>query len=124
LHIKVDALGNPLKLLLSAGQEADVTYGPALLEGGPGEATIADKGYDSNDMVKAIEASGSEVVIPPKANRTEQREYDKHLYKERNLVERFINRIKQNRRVATRYDKTPRNYLAFCYLASILVLLL
>jgi len=62
-------------------------------------------------------------VIPPKSNRKKPRDYDKHLYKERNLVERFLNKVKNCRRVATRYEKTARNYLAFWQLASIMVLL-
>jgi transposase len=83
---------------------------------------LADKGYDSNALVDAIEAKGAAAVIPPKANRLEQREYDADLYKERNQVERFINRLKQFRRVATRYEKTARNFLAFIQLASIIIL--
>ena len=63
------------------------------------------------------------MVIPSKANRKKPRDLDKHLYKARNLVERFINRIKQHRRVATRYDKTGRNYLAFIHVASVMILL-
>ena len=62
-------------------------------------------------------------MIPPRSNRVEKRGYDRHLYKDRNLVERFINRVKQCRRIATRYEKTARNYLAFWHLASIIVLL-
>jgi transposase len=84
---------------------------------------IADKGYDSDKLVATIEAAGAVAVIPPRSNRKEPRDYDRHLYKARNLVERFINRVKQCRRVATRYDKTARNYLAFWQLASIMVLL-
>jgi transposase len=100
-----------------------VTQGEALIgERSPG-AVIADKGYDSDAFVEAIESRGAEAVIPPKKNRVKQRVYDKHLYKERNLAERFINRIKRFRRVATRYEKTARNFLAFVRVASIMVLL-
>jgi transposase len=74
-------------------------------------------------LVKRIERKGAEAVIPPKRNRTEPSEYYEHLYKARILVERFINRIKQFRRVAIRYEKTARNYLAFIRVASIMVLL-
>ena len=70
-----------------------------------------------------IQSGGAEAVIPPRANRTEPREYDEHLYQERNKVERFINLLKQYRRVATRYEKTARNFLAFLQVASIMVLL-
>ncbi len=124
LHIAVDGLGNPVEFILTGGQEADINQGKALIEGHDSEAVIADKGYDGDDFVAAIEATGAEAVIPPKKNRIFKREYDKDLYKERNLAERFINRIKQYRRVATRYEKTARNYLGFVHLAAIMVLLL
>jgi transposase len=117
-------LGNPVEFILTGGQEADINQGKALIEGHDAKAVIADKGYDSDDFVAAIEASGAEAVIPPKKNRIIQRDYDKHTYKERNLAERFINRIKQYRRVATRYEKTARNFLGFVHVAAIMVLLL
>ena len=124
LHIAVDGLGNPVEFLLTGGQEADINQGPALIEDHDTKAVIADKGYDGDDFVATIEARGAEAVIPPKKNRIFQREYDKHTYKERNLAERFINRIKQFRRVATRYEKTARNFLGFVRVAAIMVLLL
>jgi transposase len=74
-------------------------------------------------LVGAIESGGAKAVIPPRSNRKTPREYDEHLYKERNLVERFLNKAKHCRRVATRYEKTARNYLSFWYLASIMILL-
>lgn len=123
VHVAVDALGNPVRLILTGGQVADVTQGAALVAGIEAGHVIADKGYDSNELVGTIEASGAKAVIPPRSNRKEKREYDRHLYKDRNLVERFINRVKQCRRIATRYEKTARNYLAFWHLASIIVLL-
>jgi transposase len=124
LHIAVDGLGNPVEFILTGGQEADINQGKALIEGHDAKAVIADKAYDGDDFVAAIEGSGAEAVIPPKKNRIIQREYDKYIYKERNLAERFINRIKQYRRVATRYEKTARNFLAFVHVAAIMVLLL
>jgi transposase len=123
VHIAVDALGNPVRLILTGAQVADVTQGKALVAGIEAEPVIADKGYDSNDLVEVIEGGGAEAVIPPRSNRKEKRDYDRHLYKERNLIERFINRVKQCRRIATRYEKAARNYLAFWQLASIMVLL-
>jgi transposase len=123
LHIAVDGLGNPVEFILTGGQEADINQGKALIEGHDVDAVIADKGYDGNDFVKAIEAGGAEAVIPPKKNRVIKREYDKVLYKERNLAERFINRIKQYRRIATRYEKTARNFLGFVHMAAIMILL-
>lgn len=110
-------------MLLTPGQRHDVTQGPALIEGYAPGAVLADKGYDADDILRRIQEAGAEPVIPPKANRTEQRAYDKELYRERNEVERFFGRLKLNRRVATRYEKTGRNYLSFVFWASALVLL-
>jgi putative transposase len=87
-------------------------------------AVLGDKGYDSNDLLKYIASLEAEAVIPPKKNRLEQRKISLELYKDRNKVERFINRIKHYRRVATRYEKTARNYLAMLHLVSTLVWLL
>ena len=87
-------------------------------------ALILVLGVEARADVAAIETGGAAAVIPPKKNRIFKREYDKHLYKERNLAERFINRIKQCRRVATQYEKTARNFLGFVHVAAIMVLLL
>lgn len=82
---------------------------------------IADKGYDANALREAVRERGAWANIPPKANRREPICFSKHLYKARNLVERFFNRIKQFRRIATRYDKLAENFLAAVKLASIRV---
>ena len=95
----------------------------ALIEGSPVEVVIADKGYDSDKVVEAIEAKGAEAVIPSLKNRAEQRDYDRDRYKDRNLAERFWLKAKQYRWVATRYEKTARNFLAFIHMASIMILL-
>src|SRR5262249_42145524 len=124
VHVAVNGLGLPVALQLTPGQQADVTRAAVLLDGHQPAVVIADKGYDSDALIGAIHASGAEAVITPRKNRTEAREYDRHLYKDRNLVERFLNRIKRSRRVATRYEKTARNYLAFVQVAAIMVLLL
>jgi transposase len=122
--VAVNGLGLPVELQLTPGQQGDVTRAGALLQGHRPAAVIADKAYDSDALLGTIERQGAEAVIPPTASRTEPRDYDRHLYKERNLAERFINRIKRCRRVATRYEKTARNYLAFVQVAAIMVLLL
>lgn len=130
LHVAVDALGNPVGFTLTPGQYADITQAEALIEigesrsGDPLAAVIADKGYDSAKLVAFVEAREATAVIPARRNRKEQREIDENLYKDRNKVERFINRVKHYRRVATRYEKTGRNYLAFVYVASAMVWLL
>lgn len=73
---------------------------------------IADKGYDADALVKRIEAGGAEAIIPSRSNRLAPREYDRHRYQARNLVERFFNALKQFRRIATRYEKLDVNFLA------------
>ena len=100
-----------------------MTHAGELIEGLPIEVVIADKGYDSRAVVEVIEAQGAEAVIPSLKNRAEQRDYDRERYKDRNLVERFWFKVKQYRRVATRYEKTARNFLGFVHVASIMILL-
>lgn len=119
----MSGLGLPARLVLTAGQEADVTQTGQLIEGLPVEVVIGDKGYDSDAAVEAVESRGAEAVIPPRRNRKVQRGYDKDRYKDRNLVERFWQKAKQFRRVATRYEKTARNFLAFVHVASVMILL-
>jgi putative transposase len=87
------------------------------------EAVIADKAFDADRFVDLLQQREVEVVIPPLRCRTTQRKYSKRKYKQRNLIERFINRVKHYRRVATRYEKTARNFLAFAQLAATLVTL-
>ena len=115
--------GLPVELILTPGQASDMSQAQALIEGSPVEVVVADRGYDSRAVVAAIEAKGAEAVIPSLKNRAEQRDYDRDRYKDRNLAERFWFKAKQCRRVATRYDKTARNFLAFIHVASIMILL-
>lgn len=82
---------------------------------------IADKGYDADHLVEAIAETGAEPVIPPKKNRKKPRAYDEALYEERNRIERFFNKLKHFRRVATRYDKLLANYMGFVKLAAIAI---
>ena len=103
-------MGHPLRFRLTGGQEADITQAEALIEGFNTQAVIGDKGYDAAALVMHIEASGAQAVIPPRKNRNPQRSYDHDLYKDRNLIERFFNRLKQFRRIATRYEKLARNF--------------
>jgi transposase len=117
----------PAALLLTAGQEADVSQAQPLLQQVPATAVvgvvIADKGYDSQAVVAAVQSRGAEAVIPSLRNRKQQRQIDRERYKDRNVAERFWSKVKQFRRVATRYEKTARNFLAFVHVASIMVLL-
>lgn len=120
----MDALGNPLRLILTGGQMADITQGPALVDSFVTDAVVADKGYDSNAFVDSITNMGAEAVIPPRSNRLTPRDFDRERYKARNLVERFFNRLKQFRRLATRYDKLANRFNAFLHLACAYIWLL
>jgi len=121
IHVASDALGNPIRLIGGPGQENDITRAHQLIDGLKADATIGDKSYDANHLHEKIDEQGSEIVIPPKRNRKVQRPYDAELYKERNLIERFFNKLKQFRRVATRYDKLLVNFLGFVKLAAIAI---
>ena len=112
----VDALGNPLALSLTGGQVHDITQADALLAQVEPKALLADKGYDADRFVESLTARAITVVIPPKSNRKVKRDCDFALYCERNIVERFFNTIKHFRAIATRYEKTARNFLAGLHL--------
>lgn len=116
-------LGLPKRLILTPGQRQDVTQAEALLAGLSPKVVIADRGYDSKALVASIEARGAEAVVPTQSDRSVQRSIDWERYKDRNLAERFWAQFKQYRRVATRYDKTARNFMAFVHLASTMILL-
>ncbi|MDI3470704.1 MAG: Mobile element protein [Pseudolabrys sp.] len=92
-----------------------------LSDGFEPDAAIADKGYDADHLAGKIADGGAKIVIPPKRNRKVQRPYDADLYKERNLIERFFNKLKQFRRVTTRYDKPLANFTGFVKLAAIAI---
>jgi putative transposase len=121
IHAAGDALGNPLRLIASPGQRNDIAFAHDLVEGLVADAAIADKGYDADHLCATIAETGTQIVIPPKRNRKVQRAYDRDLYKERNLIERLFNKLKQFRRVATRYDKLLRNFMGFVKLAAIAI---
>ncbi|PXX50349.1 IS5 family transposase, partial [Pseudomonas sp. LAMO17WK12:I9] len=112
---------NPLRLLLTPGQASEYEQAVALIDGFTCEAVLADKGYDCAAFVDAIQCRGVEAVIPSKRNRLYPRTLDRHLYKARNLVERFFLKLKQFRRVATRYERLARNYQAMLSLVSAVI---
>jgi transposase len=113
----------PSQLVLSPGQDADITHAPTLLAGTAAAVVIGDKGYDKQALVDDIAARGGEAVIPSRKSRIHPRVIDTDRYQDRNVVERFWSKAKQYRRVATRYEKTARNFLAFVHVASIMILL-
>jgi transposase len=94
-----------LDFLLTGGQVAGFTQAIPLLGARKAEAVLADKGYGADAILEHIESTGAKAVIPAKSNRKQHRDYDKHLYKQRNRIERCFSRLKQFRRFATRYDK-------------------
>ncbi len=116
-------MGHPVVLTVTEAQAADSPQLPRLIAGLKTQAVLADKGYDSDANRTAIRAQGAEPCIPPRKNRKVVVPYDQHLYRERNGVERFFGRIKQYRRVATRFDKKAANYLGFVWLASLVIIL-
>ena len=121
VHVAVNGEGQPVKLHLTEGERHDVTCAEILLEGLEPGHVIADKGYDSDPLRKKIRSAGAKPVIPSRRN-CRTRRHDRQLYKLRNVVERFINRIKHCRRVATRYDKLAATFLGFVEFASMITL--
>jgi transposase len=121
IHLLAEGLGNLLQFTLTGGQRHDITQAEALLESHEFEHVIADTAYDADWLLDLIAAMSAIAVIPPRSNRTEPRDYDKHLYKERHLVECFINKLKWYRRVFTRYEKLAQRYAAFVHFAAALI---
>ena len=118
----MDALGNPTGFFLTGGQASDLAGADALLPQVAAGALLADRGYDAEARVLApLREAGTVAVIPPKRDRKEQRAYDAILYEARHLIENFFCKLKQFRAIATRYDKTARNFLAAVYLAATVI---
>jgi len=111
--VSVDALGNPLRFTLTAGQRHDITQAQALIADYRSQYVIADKGYDSDDFLQTVLAGGAVPVIPPRSRRKTLRHYDEHLYRERHLVGCFINKIKHYRDIFSRFDKLSSRFLGF-----------
>jgi transposase len=117
----VDGLGNPLRVRLTAGQRHDITQAQALLDGLAFERLIADRGYAAEHFIDYLLARGITAVIPPHQRAKVLREYDVWLYRERHLVECFMNKIKQFRRIFSRFDKLDRSYLGLLHFVSTLI---
>ncbi len=104
---------------MTAGQASDKAAVPALIDGlPPAEALIADRGYDAQAIIDLVAQTGGCAHIPTQRDRKIQRSVEPTLYRHRNLIERFFAKLKQFRRIATRYDKLARNYLAAALLAA------
>ena len=121
IHAASDALGLPVRLIGGPGQQNDMARAHDLIAGFRPGHVLADKGYDAGHLIDAIVQNKAEAVIPPRSCWKAQRDYDKELYKERNRVERFFNKLKQFRRVATRYDKLLDNFMGFVKIAAIAI---
>ena len=120
VHVATDALGNPVRFILTGGERNDITQIEALLDGLKASYVLADKGYDGQRAMDAIAATGAKPVVPRRTTTATWRSFDAAIYKERNLIERFFNKIKHFRRIATRYDKLARNYAGFLNLVAAL----
>ena len=120
IHAVVDAAGLPVQVGLTTGEAHDNRLCPELLARlRPQSMLLADRGYDADWIRALVKQQGAWANIPPKRNRKEAICFSPYLYRARNLVERFFNKIKQCRRIPTRYDKLAANYLAFIKLAAI-----
>ena len=115
----MDQDGLPVRLLITAGQASDKTAVPDLLAGLPAaSALVADRGYDSRAILDLVARTGGQAHIPTQSRVRVQRSAEPALYRRRNLVERFFCKLKHFRRVATRFDKLARNFLAAVLIAS------
>lgn len=120
IHAVCDALGNPLRFLITQGEKADCKMLLPLIEGLKYGALLADRGYDSDEIVKAVQGLKSTVVIPPKKNRLEARDCDYILYKERHKIECLFGFLKHYRRLFARFDKISTHFCAFLHFIAAL----
>ena len=119
IHLAVDANGMPVRILVTEGTRANCKEAVHLIEGISAEILLADRGYDTNDILAYAVSAGMEPVIPPKKNRKEQRDYDKYLYKLCHLVENCFLTLKRWRGIATRYAKTSDAFIATVHVRCI-----
>ena len=112
-------MGNPIGFHLTGGEAHDLVGADHLLGDLQADVLIGDKAFDAEErVIEPLAAAGKTVVIPPKANRAIDRDYDRELFKARHLIENFFAKLKQFRAIATRHDKTARNFLAAIHLAA------
>lgn len=122
IHALTDALGLPVRFILTGGQAADITQAiPLMKDIGSTGALLADKGYDANALLDWLGQREIAAVIPPKANRKEQRSCDWHLYKERHVIECMFGKLKYFRRIATRYEKKASHFMEMLAFAAVLL---
>lgn len=121
IHATVDGCGLPIKFIITPGQRNDITQAPALIENLKNATILGDKAYGSNEFRAQIKAQDCTAVIPSAANRKEQIPHDEHIYEHRHVIECFFSKIKQMRRIFSRFDKSVRQYASFLALAGTLV---
>ena len=121
IHMLADALGRPLRFIVTAGQVGDITQAPALLDGRTGAAVLADKAYDSNALRTIIADMGAEAVIPSNRSRKILIPHDATADKHRNRIERCFNKLKHFRRFATRYERRTIHFIGLIHLAASMI---
>jgi len=117
IHLLTDALGYPVRFVVTGGERNDITQAPALLPAGTAASVLCDRGYDADWWRERLVAAGHQPVIPGRRNRTIQPDYDVHAYRARHLIENTFAKLKDARRIATRYDQTVLSFAAFICLA-------
>lgn len=121
LHVAVDALGNPVRFIVTPGQDNDITQAQALIADLPARHVLADRAYDADHFRVAIDKAGAEAVIPSSRSRAIRIDHDPDIYKERSAVECFFSKAKHFRRIATRYEQTARAYLSMIQLVAAVI---
>jgi transposase len=121
IHAKVDALGNPLEFIITAGQRAEVKFADQLLDDVFDAHVLGDRAFDANSVRQTIKNNNCVAVIPPRSNRLEPAYYDEHIYKERHAIECFFGKIKHFRRIFSRYDKSMLNFVSFLSFVGALI---
>ena len=121
IHALTDALGNPLHFILTPGQRNDITQAEKLVDSIQNGTCLADKGYDSKNLITALTRKNCTPVIPSRSNAKEPRTYDKWLYKERSKIECFFGKIKHFRRIFSRFEKSAKSYMSFLHFVGVLI---
>lgn len=121
IHMAARGLGCPVRFIPTAGQKGDAPQADILIEGIPADVVMADAAYDSDRLCNAIADKGAIAVIPNNPSRAKKYPLDKHLYAQKHLVECRFSKLKHFRRVATRFEKTARNYFAVIPIATIVL---
>lgn len=121
IHALVDALGLPIKFILTPGQSSEIKQAPELIKDIKNANIIGDKAFDGDEFINQIISQNCTPVVPPRSGRAIKREVDYYLYKERHLIECFFSKIKHFRRIFSRFDKMAEAYMGFLAFASTII---